>query len=155
MKKIAKVDLCFSFNKYTRWYFLHFLSWLWPIFSTEKNGWRWCRKFAQNYSKCTKKAKTVSFGPDLLQDENIDHAEKKSSKKRCWTRPSSCWNLGLKNANIVLQISVHNLLASNISIIQMCSTRPFFPYWVDWEVFILSTTNIKWDGNLSEIFGCR
>ena len=33
---MAKVDLCFSFNKLTRWYLLHFLSWLWPIFSTEK-----------------------------------------------------------------------------------------------------------------------
>ena len=33
---MAKVDLCFSFNKLTRWYLLHFLSWLWPMFSTEK-----------------------------------------------------------------------------------------------------------------------
>ena len=36
-KKSAKVDPCFSVNKLTRWYLVHFLSWLWPIFSTEKN----------------------------------------------------------------------------------------------------------------------
>ena len=36
------------------------------------------RKFAQNYRKFTKKVKTISFGADLLQDENIDHAEKKA-----------------------------------------------------------------------------
>ena len=52
----------------------------------------------------------------------------------------SWWNWGFTVPNIFLQISVRNLLASNISIIQKCSTRPFFPYWVDWEVFILSTT---------------
>ena len=39
-----------------------------------------CRIFFKNYSKCIKKLKTVAFGADLLKDENIDHAEKKSSK---------------------------------------------------------------------------
>ena len=29
-----------------------------------------------------------------------------------------------------------------------------FPYWVDWEVFILSPTDIKWKGNISEMFWC-
>ena len=54
-KKFAKVDLCFSFNKLTRWYLLHILSWLWPIFSTEK---KWmtlvqkiCPKLQQIYKK--------------------------------------------------------------------------------------------------------
>ena len=37
-----------------------------PYFPQKKIGWRWCRKFAQNYSKCTKKVKGVSFGADLL-----------------------------------------------------------------------------------------
>ena len=32
------------------------------------------------------------------------------------------------------------------------STRPFFYFG---RLFILSSTNIKWKGNLSEIFGCR
>ena len=52
-QKLAKVDLCFSFNKLTRWYLLHFLSWLWSIFSTEK---KWmtlvqkiCPKLQQMY----------------------------------------------------------------------------------------------------------
>ena len=35
-QKLAKVDLCFSFNKLTRWYLLHFLSWLLPIFFHRK-----------------------------------------------------------------------------------------------------------------------
>ena len=38
-------------------------------------------------------------------------------------------------ANIVLQISVHNLLVSNIN-------SSLLPFWVDWEVFILSPTKI-------------
>ena len=37
VQKMAKVDLCFSSNKLTKWYLLHFLSWSWPIFCTEKN----------------------------------------------------------------------------------------------------------------------
>ena len=51
----------------------------------------------------------------------------------------------------VADLTVHQLLGWNI---WQSSTRPVFLYWVDWEVFILSPTNIKWEGNLSEIFEC-
>ena len=37
-KKMSKVDHCFSSNKLTKWYLLHFLIWSWPIFCTEKNA---------------------------------------------------------------------------------------------------------------------
>ena len=80
-------------------------------------------------------------------------------------RPSSWWNWGLKNANIVLQISVHNLLASNISIIQLVpfSLLSWFRsvHFVHYKYKMRgkSTWNIwmriKWEGNLSEIFGRR
>ena len=56
VQKLAKVDFWFSFNKITRWY-ICCTFWVGydPYFPQKNIGWRWCRKFVQNYSKCTKK----------------------------------------------------------------------------------------------------
>ena len=58
-KKLAKVDLCFSSNKLTKWYLLHFLSWSWPIFCTEKN---WMTLVQNIWPKSQQMYKNVEVG---------------------------------------------------------------------------------------------
>ena len=56
---MAKVDLCFSSNKLTKWYLLHFLSWSWPIFCTEKN---WMTLVQNIWPKSQQMYKNVEVG---------------------------------------------------------------------------------------------
>ena len=54
-KKWAKVDSCFSFKKPTKWYLLHVLSCLWPIFCAEKNLMTLIRHFWPKLQQLFKK----------------------------------------------------------------------------------------------------
>ena len=96
--------------------------------------------FGQNYSKCTKELKSASVSNDLLKAKNIGHAEKKKLKIALLTEPDFMVKLMFEGwklcfANICAPVTwVKYLIEFDSSL---------FPYIVDWEVFVLSPTNIK------------
>ena len=71
---------------------------------------------------------------------------------------SSSWKLFTKSLHGEIKVLKFQILfckylcTSYLGEIFDSSTRPFFYFG---RLFILSSTNIKWKGNLSEIFGCR
>ena len=140
-----------AFDKLSRRYLLHFLSCLWPIFSTEEMNDVDAENLPNLQQMYTGGEDVFVLGWSFVGWKYWPCREK-SSKYRCWTRPPSWWKWCYKVSNIVLQISVYNFLAANICLIQKCSTRPFFPFRVDWEVYILSTTNLKWGENYWNIW---
>ena len=80
-KKWAKLDPCFSFNKPTKQEILHFLGWSPPRFCTKKISRHfWKTNLAKIMVNVQKSLKGGSVKADFRQGENIDHAEKKSSK---------------------------------------------------------------------------
>ena len=80
-KKWAKLDPCFSFNKPTKQEILHFLGWSRPKFCTNKFSTHFLKiSLAKIVANVQKGLKGGSVKADFLHGENIDQAEKKSSK---------------------------------------------------------------------------
>ena len=80
-KKWPKVDTCFSFNIPTIKDFLHFLTLIRPIFCTNEISSHFLKTTLANIEANVQKSlKGGSVKADFLHGENIDHAEKKSSK---------------------------------------------------------------------------
>ena len=148
--KMSKVDLCFSSNKVTKLYLLYLLSWLWSIFCTEKN---WITLVQNIWPKLQQLYKRVEVG-------FVEQRSFVGCKYRPWREKKLKIAL-LNEADFMVKLRFESckLCFANICapvtwvkyLIEFNSS--LFPYWVDWEVFILSPTNIKWEGNLSEIFG--
>ena len=89
-----------------------------PYFATKTFSESKC---CHNQGQCSEKVEWGFSHGWLLAWWKIDHAEKKALNIATLT-----WNWVSKITNIVLQISVPLLLASNISIIWKGSTRPYF-----------------------------
>ena len=113
-KKLEKQKLCSSKNTLNS-NLLRFLSNLYPTFTTEKmNDFG-----AGNLTKITQMQKNLEDG--LV--EHIDHAEKKSSKLHCSTRPSSRWNSSLKLKIVLCKYLCTSFLGEIFERIQLV---PFF-----------------------------
>ena len=146
-----KVDLYFSSNKLTKWYLLHFLSWSWPIFCTEKN---WMTLVQNIWPKLQQMYKNVEAG--LIRGRSFVGWK----YRPCREKKLKIAMLNEAGFMVKLRFEGWNWCFANIfaPITWVKYLKEFnsslFPYWVDWEVFILSPTNIKWEGNISEIFGC-
>ena len=151
VQKMAKVDLCFSSNKLTKWYLLHFLSWSWPIFCTEKN---WMTLVQNIWPKLQQMYKRVEVG--LIRGRSFVGWK----YRPCREKKLKIAMLNEADFMVKLRFEGWKLCFANICapVTWVKYLTEFnsscFPYWVDWEVFILSPTNIKWEGNISEIFGC-
>ena len=80
-KKWTKADTCFLFNKPTKEDILYFLTWLRPRFCTKKISPTFLKtSLAKIMVNVQKSWKGGSVKADFLYGENINHAEKKTSK---------------------------------------------------------------------------